>query len=344
MWKKAIMACYRSEKCLIGFFFMEKIMNSRIIFCVMVAVLSFLAGCHHQAELVLNFQTEDEVRYRVVTETGQDYEFDQPSINENAETHTRSRIGVAFAQKTESVDENGNAVATVTIDELKYHVSGSKGKTMDFDSSRAKDKSEALAKLIGLSYKIQITPSGEVKVLKAKAARGKVKSGFAGKVAKMLLSNAEIQKRHSVLALIDVNDGPYTEGDSWSSLAASPKGTLMSKSFEKIYTLTSINKQGGENIAVITMEAVPSSKRADGVPEDEKGFGALANVFGIEDTDTYNGELVLNLTTGQIVQYQEAFKAEWVAVQSPEEQTSDKGPDTLTMGFSHRYSIEMISE
>jgi len=306
-----------------------------------------LGGCHHHqqaAELVLNFQPEGEVLYRVVTETGQDYEFDQPSINKNAKTHTLSRIEVAFVQKTESIAENGSAVANITINGLKYLAGGTKGKTMDFDSSRAKDKSDPLAKLIGLSYKIEITPAGEVKVLNAKAARGKVKAGFAGKVAKTLLSDDEIQKRHSVLALIDAGQGTLAKGDSWSSLTASPKGTLMPKSFEKIYTLTDVKKQGSQDIAVIKMEAVPSSKRVEGAAEDEKGFGALANVFGIEDTDTYDGELVLNLTTGQIVQYQESFKAEWVAVQSPEEQTSDKGPDTLTMGFSHVYSVELIKE
>ena len=322
-------------------------MKSRIIFCVMVAVLSFLAGCQQQqqgAELVLNFQPGGEVLYRVVTETGQDYEFDQPSINKNTETHTSSRIEVAFAQKTEIIGGNGNAIVNITINGLKYVAGGSKGKTMDFDSSRAKDKSEPLAKLIGQSYKIKITPAGEVEVIDAKAARGVIKTGFASKVAKTLLSDDEIQKRHSVLALIDASQGTIAKGDSWSSLAASPKGTLMPKSFEKIYTLTDVKKQGGEKVAVITMRAVPSSKPAEGVPDDPKGFGALASVFGIEDTDTYDGELVLNLSTGQIIQYQESFKAEWVAAQSPEEQTSDKGPDTLTMGFTHRYSVEMIND
>lgn len=317
-------------------------MKTRIILSVMVGILSFLAGCQEQARLALNLQPQSEVSYRVIIESGKDYEFLQPSINETTENHTRNRSEMVFAQKTESIDENGNAVVNITIKELKYLATGPKGTTIDFDSTRAKDKSNQLAKLIGQSYKIEITPNGQVKVLDTAAIKGIVKSGFAGKVAKNLLSTTGIEERHRVLALIDAGDKIAKKGDTWSSLTASPAGMLQSKSYEKQYTVQEIKKRNDQQIAVITMDATTSSKRASDLPDGAKGMGFFAKMF--EDTDTYTGKLELNLSTGQIIQYQELLKAEWVAAEPPEEQKSDKGPDTLTMGFTQLYSIEMIND
>ena len=315
-------------------------MKTRILLSVMVVVLLFLTSCQQQAELALNFQNGDEVLYRVITESGKDYEFLQPSINKTTENHTRLRNEVVFTQKTESIDENGIAVLNITINELKYLASGPKGTTMDFDSSREKDKSEPLAKLIGQSYKIKLTSAGEVEVIDAKAVREAIKVGSAGKVTERLFANDEIQKRHRVLALIDAERN-YTKGESWVTLAASPPGMLKPKSYEKQYTLQDVNTKNNEQIAVITMNAIPSSKRAPDMPSDSKDMGFFAKMF--EDTDTYNGKLELNLSTGQIIQYQEFLNSECVAAEPTEGQKSDQGPDTLTMGFTYLYSIEMIN-
>jgi hypothetical protein len=123
-------------------------------------------------------------------------------------------------------------------------------------------------------------------------------------------------------------------------ITSSPGGMLRSKSFEKIYTLTDIKVQNGNKIAIIDMNAVPSSKRAAGMTEEDPKVSFFASNF--EEKDNYTGKMVFNLTTGEIDSYQELLKAEWVAVELPEEQKSDKGPDQLTMGFSQLYSIEKI--
>ena len=317
-------------------------MKTRFFLSVMAVVLLSLAGCQQQQmDLALNFQPDDEVLYRVVTESGKDYEFLQPSINESTENHTVSRIEMVFAQKTESIDKNGDAVLNITINELKYFASGPKGTTIDFDGCREKDKSEPLAKLIGQSYKIKLTSAGKVEVIDVKAAREIIKAGFAGKVAQRLLSNGEIEKRHNVLALVDAERN-YIQGQNWSTLASSPPGMLQSKSYEKQYTLQEVKDQDGQQIAMITMDAVPSSKRAPDMSSDSMGMGSFAKMF--EDSDIYKGELLLNLSTGQIIRYRESLLAEWVAAEPTEEQKSDKGPDTLTMGFTHSYSIEMIND
>jgi len=317
-------------------------MKTGIISCAAVLVLSFLSGCQQRVEVALKFQPEGESSYRAVTESGKDYSFVELSKNKNTENHTLARAEVAFAQKTESIDKDGVAVLNITVTELKYLSSGLKGTIMDFDSSREKDKSEPLAGLIGQSYKIKITPCGRVEVVDAKAIQSAVKGGSASKLAQRLFGDDEIQKRHSVLALIDAGKDLHSKGDSWSTLAASPPGMLQAKSYEKQYMLQNVKTKGYQQIAVITMNAVPSSKRAPDMPSDSKDMGLFAKMF--ENSDTYNGELVLNLSTGQIIHYQETLKAEWVAAESPEEQKSDKGPDTLAMGFTHLYSIEKIDD
>lgn len=303
-------------------------------------ILSVLAGCVPTAEMELNLAEQRETVYRVVAESGKDYEFIQPSINKTKERHTVGRAEMVFAQKIESVDKQGGATAVVTIKELKYLSEDPQGKAFDFDSTAEGSKADPLFALVGQSYKIKITPNGRVEVLDAKAVRDVVKDGLAGKIADKWLSDEEIRNRHQVLALVDAGKTLYKKGDKWSTIAASPQGMLKPKSFEKVYTLTDIKQQGGSKIAVVDMNAVPSSKRAADMPEDESKMGFFANMF--EEKDNYTGNMVLNLTTGEIQSYQELLKSEWLAVEPPDEQKSDKGPDQLMMGFSNLYSIEKV--
>jgi hypothetical protein len=331
-------------------------------------ILSVLAGCVPTAEMKLNLAPQSETVYRVVLETGKDYAFVQPSINKTKERHTVGRAELVFAQRIESVDQQGNATADITIKELKYLSEDPQGKTLDFDSTLEGSKSDPLFALIGQSYKIKIEPDGKVEVIDAGAAREVIKQeGSAKKFADRLFSNEEVEKRHQVLALFDanqclcekdkernakavssnkklsksVNKRQCKKGDSWSMVAASPGGMLTPKSFEKIYTLTDIKEQKGEKIAVVAMSAAPSSKRTADVPEKEAAASFFAKMF--EEKDEYSGKMVLNLTTGEIDSYQELLKAEWLAAESSEEQKSDKGPDELKMGFWSLYSIEKVS-
>jgi hypothetical protein len=116
---------------------------------------------------------------------------------------------------------------------------------------------------------------------------------------------------------------------------------LKPKTFEKIYTLTDLKKQNNQTIAVIDMNAVPSSKRAEELnPKDQQAMSFFSNMF--DEKDSYSGKMVLNLTTGLIKSYNESLKVEWFAAETADEQKSDKGPDQLTMGFTSIYSIEKV--
>ena len=305
-------------------------------------VLSVLAGCVQTTEIKLNLAPQSETVYRVAMETGKDYSFVQPSVNKTKEKHTVGRVEMVFTQKIESVDQQGTAPAEITIRELRYLSEDAQGKSLDFNSTAASSKSDPLYALIGQSYKIKIMPDGKIAVVDVKAAREVIKQeGSAKRFADRLFSDEEIARRHEVLALNDAGKALHKKGDKWSVVVTAPSGMLMPKSFEKIYTLTDIKEQNGQKIAIVDMNAAPSSKRTGNVSDEEAKMSFFAKMF--EEKDNYTGKMVLNLTTGEIDSYQELLKAEWLAAESPQEQKSDKGPDELTMGFWSLYSIEKVS-
>jgi hypothetical protein len=339
---------------------MENIMSvKKIVSVVLVAVVLFVsAGLKPKAsakkpkisnnkQMKLIMQPQSETTYKVITESGKDYSFVQPSVNKTKERHTVGRIEMVFTQKVESVDSKGVAAAVITIKELKYTADGQKDAVLNFDSTSDKAKSDPMFALIGQSYKISIAPNGTVAALDARAVRSAISSGFAKKFADKIFSDDEIKNRHQVLALMNAdkagkkaNKMAGKKGDKWVDVAASPQGMLKPKTFEKIYTITDIKMQNKERVATVAMNAAPSSKRVEAAKKEEAGMGFFANMF--DEKDSYTGKLVINLTTGQIISYTENLKAEWFAAESTDEQKSDKGPDQLTMGFTSLYSIEKV--
>ncbi|MGD0785777.1 MAG: hypothetical protein ABR969_08170 [Sedimentisphaerales bacterium] len=348
--------------------------NRKVVTVILLGVaLSVLVGWGTPPiEMKLNLAPKSETLYKVVTGSAKDYQFIQPSINKTKERHTSMGAEMVFAQNIESVDKQGNATANITIKELKYLSQGSEGVITDFNSLNEKDKSDPLLKLVGASYKIKISPRGTVEVLDASAARAILKEGSAAAVATRLFSDEEIARRHQVMALFDsdkcqnpkdraksakaassnkksdskaskkVSKGPCKKGYQWSSLTASPAGMLRPKTFEKVYTLSDLKMQNKQTIAIVDMNAVPSSKRAENMNEKEQqAMSYFSNMF--DEKDNYTGKMAINLTTGAIDSYQETLKVEWLAAENPDEQKSDKDPDQLTMGFTYIYSIKKVN-
>lgn len=338
---------------------------------IFVSFLAVFAGCEQQAKetkketlapqakveikvvtpgaekgkLRLNFSPGRQTEYKVVSESTKDYSFVQPSINKTKEQHTLWRMEMVFGQKIESVDKQGVATANITIQKLKYLSQNPEGKILDFNSTAENAKSDPLYALIGQSYKIKLTPEGQAMVIDAAAARQAVKGqadSSAKKIADLLLTDEEIQKRHRVLALNDAPKGSVKKGDKWSSIAASPPGMLRPKTFEKIYTLNDIEKQNGNEIAKLSMEGVTSSKNVTDSSEKEAVTNFFANMF--DEKDKYTGNTGIDLTAGVIESSKELLKVEWLAVEplKEQEQAEKKTPDQLTMGFTNLYSIEKV--
>ncbi len=129
-------------------------------------------------KLALKFTPADSTTYKVTTDA------DNSIIWEGADPgkpkgftggHTGRKIEITFTQQIQSTDDKGNAVAKITIKQLRYLAKVKNDITMDFDSSRQQDRQNPLSKLIGQSYTIEITASGQVsKIIDANDARAAV--------------------------------------------------------------------------------------------------------------------------------------------------------------------------
>ena len=322
----------------------ENIMTGRVLMRVLgVGVLFsmiFAVGCGPQADLALKFEPQDAATYEVKTDIIKMFKFEQPSVNKVKEDETSTEIKVRFLQEIQQVDNAGGAIAKITLKGIKYRAVEKSEEKFDFDSDREADKSDNFAKLIGQSYKIRIAPDGVITVVDAKAARAAVKGGYEGTVAKGLLKDEMIVQRHEVPGLPESERSALGKGDSWSKVKGSPPGLLAPKSYEKIYTLTDTKEGGGKTVAVVNMSAATSEKAAPDQPKASTGMGPFAKMFDTEEK--YTGKLMLDLDTGKVLKYNEKLDVKYIATEEPAEQKSDKGLDTLTMGFVYAVSMELV--
>jgi len=301
-------------------------------------VVAITGGCAKKAELAMKFEPSQTATYKVATESIKDYNFEQPSINQSKKQQTINGSEVVFDQTVQSVDAQGVATILVTIKGASYTAKNPTGEGMQYDSSKA---DSGMAKLIGQSYTLKIAPDGNVAAIENTQA---AKAAVAGdnqeaKVAQSLLTDEAIKARHSVP--LPKNKAELKKGKSWSVLKGSPAGMLVPKSYEKVYTLEEVKKDDGKEVAIVKMEARPSStKAADVQGESAKGMGFFEKMFDAKES--YKGELVMDGANGSVINYHETLKSEWVATEPSEEVKSDKGPDILTMGFTYKYSIEKI--
>ncbi|MCH7557560.1 MAG: hypothetical protein IIB56_08905 [Planctomycetes bacterium] len=293
-------------------------------------------------KLALKFTPEDLTTYKITTERERGVIWEGPLINKPKNFvggHTGNRIEMTFTQQIQSVDDEGNAVAKITIKRLKYLAKVKDNIILDFDSSREKDLNNPLSKLIGQSYTIEITASGQVsKVIDVSGARTAVGGVSSNQRAARLLSTEVIKEQHSIPALSAVEKNQLRPGDSWSDIKTFSFGPMGSKSYERIYELKEINNINGRRIAIIKMSVVPSSEKAKELHK-EQVTGFFSKLF--DTTETYTGELRLDLTAGKVEKYFEEFRSDWIAV-DPMAPEKEKEPDMLRMSATRFYRIERI--
>jgi hypothetical protein len=292
--------------------------------------------------LALKFAPQDSTTYRVVVEADRSVVWEGPLPEKPTGFkggHTGNRIETTFAQRIQSVDDKGNAIAEIKIEALKYLAKVRDDVVLDFDSSREKDKDNLLAKLIGQSYTIQISPAGQVlQVVDANQARAAVEgSSSAHQTASALFSAEAIKQRHTIPALPPGEKNRLSPGESWSSTATFPFDMMGSKSYEKIYTLKEIKDADDRQFAVADMNAVPSSEMAQELHK-EQTTNPLEKMF--DTNETYSGQLKLDLTAGKVEKCLEELRIEWVIVDP--QAKDDKEPAALRMSAMRLYSIEKI--
>jgi hypothetical protein len=293
-------------------------------------------------KLVLKFAPEDSATYTVKTEAQKSIKWEGPLPSKPSAFqggHTGSRIETTFTQQIQSTDDQGNAIAKITIKGLKYLQRVKDNVLLDFDSSREKDLRSPLSKLIGQSYTVELTTFGQVsKVIDASDARAAVAgASSANKAAVTLLSEDVIKERHTIPAMPPADKDQLRTGDNWSSIKNFSFDLMGSKSYEKIYTLKEIKDIDNHRVAVAGMEAIPSAEKAKELHK-EQAASFFSKMF--DNTETYTGELKLDLTDGKVEACHEELLTEWVIVDpSP---ANEKQPAALRMTATHLYSIEKL--
>jgi hypothetical protein len=311
--------------------------------------LSFAAGCGtgtgEVATFALKFTPRDSANYKLMMEDEDSIAF-EGSIAENPTLkggYNRTKIEMTFAQQTQSVDDKGNAVAKITIRNLKYLLVRGGNTLLDFDSAKEKGKDNPFAKLIGQSYTIEIASNGQVKrVIDTEQALAAVRgSELANKAASRLLTPDTIEKTHGTLVLPEAGKEQLRPGQSWSNIKTFNYRALGTGSYEQIYTVKEIKKRVDRQIAVVQMNAVPSSEDANSL-RGKQAMGTLSDVFGADTTQTYTGWLEMDLSSGKIQKYSEKLQAQWLIVDPEAEQKGDKEPSAVKMGVVRSYSLEKI--
>ena len=291
------------------------------------------------ATVALKFSPQDSTTYRIITEAERSIKWEGSLPKEPAFKGGRNqnRLEMTFAQEIQSVDDKGNAIAKITVKELKYSSIVKDSRPIEFDSSKPKDPNDPLARLIGQSYTLKIAPTGEVtEVIDTKEAETAVRKGSVPPgIALRMLNRETIKERHGNLVLPDADKNQLHIGDSWSCTKTFLFGDMMgSESYEKIYTLNKIKDQDNRRVAIIEMNAIPASETTK-----EQTSTVLKNA---DNKKTYTGQLELDLTTGKVEKYSEKLQAEWITAFPSAKQKTNQEPAVLTMSDIRLYSLEKI--
>jgi hypothetical protein len=202
---------------------------------------------------------------------------------------------------------------------------------------RQADQENPLAKLIGRSYQIKLSRRGEVlEIVDAAQARSAIApSSPAHPIAQRLLSDDGIRERHIIPALAALTEGQVRPGQSWSNEKSFSFSWMGSKSFERVYTLREISEGDGGRLAVVDMKAIPAAGQAQGPP----AMGPFAGAF--DNTSNYDGQFVFDLGQGQVREYSEQMRTEWI-VPDPEAVQGKSDAAAIKMAANWLRRVELV--
>lgn len=294
--------------------------------------------------MALNFVPGQTTVYKLTMQTERrvDYMGNVPAMPDELKSgRTGSRVGMVFDQQVESVGADGNAVLKITIQSLMYVGQSRDEVVLDFDSSRAADAQSPLAKLIGQSYKLQISPSGKVlAVSDARSARAAVAGNLPGnQTAQKLLSDEAIKERHGVTALVAAQKKTVRTGDSWADVKVTSFGLMGTDTLQQTYKLASIEQAAGRRVAVVEMEAIPSAVMAQQLHQQ---LNAPVNPGVLDNSQKDVGRLRLDLTNQRIDECTEDLTKEWVTVLP--EKKPNSGYVAMKMTATQQYRLERVEE
>jgi hypothetical protein len=293
-----------------------------------------LNGCSSSTKMVLQMQAGQTASYESTTTMIKDYKFEQPTMKKLDENQTSTAVTVKFDQTVTEVGQDGTAIADIVIKGIQCKVVSKNEARYEFDSADAAKQADKMNDLIGQSYRISISSTGQVKVLDATAIRAVAVTGEGQNLAKKMLSDESIVERHQL---------PLPEGvktlsarQSWTQVVPSPPGLLASKTFEKVYTVAEV----GKDKVVVNMVAKESlGKKADGQSSGGT-MGMFAKMF--DSQDDFTGSLVFNPADGGVMACEEKLVSTYTASEMPQNAPADALPDTLMMRLTNGVSLKKL--
>jgi hypothetical protein len=316
--------------------------------------------------LALKFVPGEVTTYKITTELQKSVEWKGPPETRPpkfTDGRTGNHVELTFTQQVELVEDDDSAVLEITIKGLKYVGEVVNKVVLEFDSARPEDAGRPLAKLIDESYRVKLSPRGQVRgIWDIEPAWQSVQESLPGQsVAVRLLSEREIRRRHEIAALSALQEDSVRPGQSWSSLRTFSFDELGAKTYERVYTLQDVEyeappadsqagkgAEGGgpgtpaatakphDRLAVVEMKAIPSTAQAAEV------HGGPTNPFAgtSDNTDSYTGRLVLDLDRGQVRGYVEQMQNEWIIADPRTIQTGR--PTAIKMTARRFHRLEQI--
>jgi len=292
------------------------------------------------AVMALKFTEQDSTTYRLLTQTEDGIRFGGSLAGDPQfkDKRNQNKVLMTFVQQIQDIDDKGNALAKITIKELKCIVIYQNRVVLRFDSTK-EDANNPLANLIGQSYTIEITPAGQVEnIIDVEQAQAAVAGdSSAHKTALKLLSADAIKERHGTLVLPQAGQNQLRTGQSWNNTKTFSFGLMGTESYEKVYTLKQIDDDGARRTATIQMDAIPASQTQ---PQQAEQTSSFLNMF--DNTHKYTGRLRLDLDTGKVEQYYEKLKSDGVAVDPQAGQKDANEPDMVKIGIMRIYNLEKI--
>jgi hypothetical protein len=272
---------------------------------------------------------------------------------------TGSHVELTFEQRVHQVQDDGSAVLEITIRGVKDVIESVNKVVLDFDSGKPTEADSPLAALVGKSYRVKMSPQGQVlEISNVEPARQAVQGVLPQhRVAARLLSDDEIRNRHEIAALSALKDHQVRPGQTWSSIKTFSFDDLGAKTYERVYTLRQVlgsqlsvpssvastvnrelstaNSPGRQ--ALVEMKAIPSAARAEELYKQQ----TVSPFAGLSDnTDSYDGRLVLDLDRGQVREYVEQMQNEWVIADPGSLQTGQ--PAAIKMAARRLHRLEQV--
>jgi len=308
-----------------------------------VILMLLISGCGilkpKPAVFELKFSPEQSDTYRLTTKSEMSLDYRGPSLESPKFKDSRNYndVQVVFTQQVQDVDQEGFATVKITIEKIRYLSLIKDNLVTDFNSSDPECSDDPMAKLIGKSYTIKISPTGQlVQIIDMKQIQAAVKGRSETlKEAQSLLLMGPLKRRHSMLQLPKAEENLLTVGDSWSKIQSFSFPIIGTKVYERIYTVGKIKTENGHRIATVQMQAIPTVNSSA-----EQKSSAVEKIF--DNIETYTGQLKIDLTDGKIQQYQEQMDSKWVIIDRQIQLEATGEPDSVTMGAMRSYQLERI--